>query len=120
LGRLAYFPLAVPSSTLTSFRFHAKGVKIYVRVILNLKTAVERKTNVEDIGVPGERKKFVVTSGVMRHFFILAGAPRACANCCDPTAVSWLNLNVQKYDTLPLPQWMRWESCRVGFVLNFC
>jgi len=35
---------------------------------LNLETAVGRNTNVEDIGVPGERKKFVVTSVVMRHF----------------------------------------------------
>jgi len=58
---------------------------------LNLETAVGRKTNVEDIGVPGERKKFVVTSVVMRHFFILPGAPRACADFCDPTADSRLN-----------------------------
>jgi len=57
---------------------------------LNLETAFGRKTNVEDIGVPGERKKFVVTSVVMRHFFILPGAPRACADFCDPTAVSRL------------------------------
>jgi len=54
----------------------------------NLETAVGRKTNVEDIGVPGERKKFVVTSVVMRHFFILPGAPRAYADFCDPTAIS--------------------------------
>jgi len=47
---------------------------------LNLETAVGRKTNVEDIGVPGEIKTFVVTSVVMRHFFILSGAPRACAD----------------------------------------
>jgi len=57
---------------------------------LNLETAVGRKTNVEDIGVPGEIKKFVVTSVVMRQFFILPGAPRACADFCDPTAVSRL------------------------------
>ncbi len=57
---------------------------------LNLETAVGRKTNVEDIGVPGEIKKFVVTSVVMRHFFILPGGPRAYADFCDPTAVSRL------------------------------
>ena len=38
--------------------------------------------------MPGEIKKFVVTSVVMRHFFSLPGAPRACADFCDPTAVS--------------------------------
>jgi len=43
---------------------------------------------VEDIGVPGEIKKIVGTFVVMRHFFILPGAPRACADFCDPTAVS--------------------------------
>ncbi len=58
--------------------------------LLNLETAVGRKTNVEDIGVPGEIKEFVVTSVVMRHFFSLPGAPRACADFCDPTAVSRL------------------------------
>jgi len=61
---------------------------------LNLETAVGRKTNVEDIGVPGEIKKFVVTSVVMRHFFILAGAPRACADFCDPTADSRLKRRI--------------------------
>ncbi len=39
----------------------------------------------------GEIKKFVVTSVVMRHFFMLPGAPRACADFCDPTAVSRFN-----------------------------
>jgi len=43
---------------------------------------------VEDIGVHGEIKNFVVTFVVMRHFFILPDAPRACADFCDPTAVS--------------------------------
>jgi hypothetical protein len=38
--------------------------------------------------VHGEIKKFVVTLLVMRHFLILLGAPRACADFCDPTAVS--------------------------------
>jgi len=38
--------------------------------------------------VPGEIKKVVVTWEVMRHFFILPGAPRACADFGDPTAVS--------------------------------
>ncbi len=36
----------------------------------------------------GEIKKVVVTLVVMRHFFILPGASRACADFCDPTAVS--------------------------------
>ncbi len=36
----------------------------------------------------GEIKKFVVTSVVMRHFLIVPGASRACADFCDPTAVS--------------------------------
>jgi len=49
---------------------------------------------VQDIGVHGEIKKFVVTSVVMRHFFILPGAPRACADFCDPTAVFRLNLEL--------------------------
>jgi hypothetical protein len=39
-----------------------------------------------------EIKKFVVTFRVMRHFFILQGAPRSCVEFCDPTAVSRLNL----------------------------
>ncbi len=33
-------------------------------------------------------KKVVVTSVVMRQFFIVPGAPRACADFCDPTVVS--------------------------------
>ncbi len=36
----------------------------------------------------GERKKVVVTLVVMRHFFILPDASRACADFCDPSAVS--------------------------------
>jgi len=40
------------------------------------------------IGVHGEIKKFVVTLWVMRHFYIVRGAPRACVDFCDPTAVS--------------------------------
>ncbi len=36
----------------------------------------------------GAIQKVVVTSVVMRHFCILSGAPRACADFCDPTAVS--------------------------------
>lgn len=57
---------------------------------LNLERAVGRKKAVEAIGVPGEIKKVVVTLVVMRHFFILLGAPRGCADFCDPTAVSRL------------------------------
>jgi len=46
---------------------------------------------VKDIGVHGEIKKVVVTFVVIRHFFILPGAPRACGDFCDPTAVSRFN-----------------------------
>ncbi len=42
------------------------------------------------MGVHGEIQKVVVTSVVLRHFCILPGAPRACADFCDPTAVSRL------------------------------
>jgi len=41
--------------------------------------------------VRSEIKKFVVTLLVMRHFFIVRGAPRACVDFCDPTAVSRFN-----------------------------
>jgi len=47
--------------------------------MLTLETAVGRKKDAEGIGVRGEIKKFVVTLWVMRHFFIVRGAPRACA-----------------------------------------
>jgi len=55
---------------------------------LNLETAVGRKKDAYGIGVHSEIKKFVGTLLVMRHFFILLGAPRACVDFCDPTAVS--------------------------------
>jgi len=57
----------------------------------NLEAAVGRKKDAYGIGVHGEIKKFVVTLRVMRHFFILLGAPRACVDFCDPTAVSRFN-----------------------------
>jgi len=41
--------------------------------------------------VHGEIKIFIVTSVVIRHFFILPGAPRDCADFCGPTAVSRFN-----------------------------
>jgi len=67
--------------------------------------AVGSKKDAQGIGVHGEVKKFVVTLVVMRHFFILRGAPRVCVDFCDPTAVSriiedagkWNNA-VQDYD----------------------
>jgi hypothetical protein len=40
--------------------------------------------------VHGEIKKFVATVWVMRHFFILQGAPGAYVDFCTPTAVSRL------------------------------
>jgi len=55
---------------------------------INLEMAVGRKKDTKGIGVPGEIKKCVVTLWVMRHFFIVRGAPRACVDFCDPTAVS--------------------------------
>jgi len=59
--------------------------------IFNLETAAGRKKDVQDIGVHGEIQKVVVTFVVMRHFCILPGAPRACTDFCDPTAVSRFN-----------------------------
>jgi len=38
--------------------------------------------------VSREREKVVVTLGVMRPFSVLRGAPRACEDFGDPTAVS--------------------------------
>ncbi len=64
--------------------------------MLTLETAVGRKKDAEGISVRGEIKKFVVTLWVMRHFFIVRGAPRACADFCDPTAVSMLNIYERK------------------------
>jgi len=59
---------------------------------LNLEMAGGRKKkDALGIGVHGEIKKFVVALWVMRHFFIVRGAPRACVDFCDPTAVSRLN-----------------------------
>ncbi len=55
---------------------------------ITLETAVGRKKAVQDIGVHGEIQKVVVTFVVMRHFCIVPGAPRACADFCDPTGVS--------------------------------
>ena len=57
----------------------------------NLETAVGHKKAVQAIGVHGEIQKVVVTLVVMRHFCILPGAPRGCAEFCDPTAVSRFN-----------------------------
>ncbi len=54
----------------------------------NLETAAGRKKDVQDIGVNGEIQNVVVNFVVMRHFCILPGAPRGCADFCDPTVVS--------------------------------
>ena len=58
----------------------------------NLETAVGRKKDPQGIGVHREREKVEVTLVVMRHFSVLRGAPRACADFCDPTAVSRFKL----------------------------
>jgi len=55
--------------------------------------------------VHGEIKKSVITLWVMRHFFILRGAPRACVDFCDPTGVSRIMQPTQTlliFDTLLL------------------
>jgi len=59
----------------------------------NLETVVGRKKDAQGIGVHREIKKFVVTLLVMRHFAIVRGAPRACVDFCDPTAVSRFKVN---------------------------
>jgi hypothetical protein len=63
-----------------------------------LETAVEREKAVQDIYVHREFKKLVVTLWVMRHFFILQGAPRACVDFCDPTAVFRIIVLVATFD----------------------
>ena len=50
--------------------------------------AYDPKKAVQAIGVHGEIQKVVVTLVVMRHCCIVPGAPRGCADFCDPTAVS--------------------------------
>ncbi len=79
-------PTTVPPEKRTQVYLNCR--LLHPHQLLNLETAVGRKTNVQDIGVPGEIKTFEVTSVVMRHFFILPGEPRACADFCDPTADS--------------------------------
>jgi len=64
---------------------------------LNIETAVGRKKDSYDIGVHVETQKGVVIFVVMRHFCILPDAPRACADFCDPTAVSRLNHESNKH-----------------------
>jgi len=48
--------------------------------------------------VPRDTEKVVVTLGVMRPFSVLRGAPRACGDFGDPTAVSRLNNVEEKPD----------------------
>ena len=75
-------------------------------MFLTLETAVERKKAVQDIDVIGEFEKRVVDTmegvnvenagaifyplWVMSAFSNFPGASRACADFCDPTAVSRL------------------------------
>ena len=54
----------------------------------NLETSVGREKDVQDIGVRREFEKVVVTLLVMRAFSNFLGAPRACADFREPTAVS--------------------------------
>jgi len=58
----------------------------------NVETAVGHKKAVQDIGVHAERQKGVGILVLMSHFWILPGAPRGCADFCDPTAVSRSNI----------------------------
>jgi hypothetical protein len=53
-----------------------------------LEVAVGREKDVQDIGVHGKFEKRVVTLLVMSAFSNFPGAPRACADFRDPTAVS--------------------------------
>jgi hypothetical protein len=78
----------------------------------NLETSVGRGKDMQDhssiascnrcvsasmhvIGVHGESEKRVVTLLVMRGFFDLPGAPRACVDFRDPTEVSRFNQSTQ-------------------------
>ena len=61
----------------------------------NLETSVGRGKDMQDIGVHGESEKRVVTLLVMRCFFDLPGAPRACVDLRDPTEVSRFNQSTQ-------------------------
>ncbi len=56
-----------------------------------LETAVGRKKDVYEIGVHGEIKKVVVTSVVMRLFFILRGA---CPRLAIVTRGGWFESDV--------------------------
>jgi len=47
------------------------------------------------LGVPREREKVVFTLVVMRPFSVLQGAPRACGDFGDPTAVSRLQKRLE-------------------------
>jgi hypothetical protein len=55
--------------------------------LFNLKTAVGREKDVQDIDVHGKFEKRVVTLLVMSAFSNFPGASRACADFRDPTAV---------------------------------
>jgi len=49
-----------------------------------------QKKDASGMGAHGAIKKMRGHLWVMRHFFIVRGAPRACVDFCDPTAVSML------------------------------
>ncbi len=70
------------------------------------------------IGVHGEIEKVVVTSVVMRHFCILPGAPRACADFCDPTAVS--RFNESGVHSIGKQRRLKGESAHKERSENFC
>ena len=59
-------------------------------VYLILENAFEREKDVQDIDVPGEYEKLVVTLLVIRGFSDSSGASRACADFRDSTTFSRL------------------------------
>ena len=70
-----------------SFYCNARGPFDW-SLCLNLETAVGSQQSLQVLGASRKTAKCLITTKVTTTFFILAGASRACADCCDPTAVS--------------------------------
>jgi len=91
----------ISSIRIAQLRFYYRETPVFPQPELNLKAAVGRKKDAKDIGVHGEIKKFVATLWVMNQFFIVRGAPRACVDFCDPTAVSRLKGQIHSISPFP-------------------
>jgi len=63
-------------------------MKRFVIYLFSLDSAIEREKRVPVIGVHRKLENFVVTLLVMRIFYNLLGASRACASFRDSTAES--------------------------------